>query len=763
MTATGMSPDLNLRGASIYFSGTQNASQPKGQDSEIAYISFAIPESIYRYGQVSSYGIHIEGAATSAGIGAYAMHYATIASNTDIAETITWNNSGGGYSSQMDYSGSIGASQAFSLTAGGTASLNQPYLILQVSATRWDTSAQYSGYINWQKSYLDVTYVDNRPVSNFTNYPTRQSSTHDFKLEWSYLSNISSKQSKYTIDYQRDGGAWTRLISEAKNTQSYTVPANTLTTAGNYKFRIQTVDSNSHTSVASISTNTTVIYNPIPQVSLDWQTVSLNQVATLPLTWSFKSEDSNTQTNFTIQWSSNNGTSWTTISQNTEDQYYTFAMKAFPVGTIKLRFQVTDSAGWKSALIEKTFTVYKQTPVVTCGYPSNVAVSTKNTIIATWSYVEEIVRGQASYELMWSSDNGSTWTTITETTSNQYYSFAVNTFPTGTILWKIRAKDIDGTWSEWNSTSFEAIGQTSAPVITSVSNSSVPTISWTVSSQDCFEINIRKENELIYASQLIIGASTRSYKVPVMLENGFYSAEMRVLNSYGVYTEWTTYSFRINLSAPAAPTSVDVYLESDYSISISGTGATGVQTYAVRKDNETNEVKLLGSFIGNEIRDYSVPLNKSYSYSLRSYGGENQAGYTDGRWVPMNIKLENHVLIHASADRSKYVDIFKSSDHKWNVGKKNAYTRSYFFTIGRKYPVCERTIWDTSTRTISAWVSDADLETLEAIENEDVYFRTDKEAFLADMTLAIGETYAGGGRFVTITITRLSENEVSVL
>lgn len=327
----------------------------------------------------------------------------------------------------------------------------------------------------------------------------------------------------------------------------------------------------------------------------------------------------------------------------------------------------------------------------------------------------------------------------------------------------VRAKDNDGTWSLWDKAIFTATGQTEAPHITGVTNESIPTVTWTVDSQDCFEVRLLDANgKYIYKSQLQMGADVRSFKIPVMLDNGTYSVEVRALNEYGIYTAWSSYSFRIDLEKPAAPTNIFIALDNDFAVMVSGTAVAGTITYVVRKDLVTGEIKVIDRYIGNTIKDYSAGFDHPYAYTLRAYGGSDNAGFSDGEWLSIRIPIRNHVVLHNHNEMNIFVDMYKNSND-WNVSRSDSYDRVYAFTIGREHPVVERTDWNTSTRVFNAWVSDEDLVLLREMHNHDVYYRSDHESFLADIVIKEGDNYVNGGKLVNIKVTRLDENEVDVL
>lgn len=91
-----------------------------------------------------------------------------------------------------------------------------------------------------------------------------------------------------------------------------------------------------------------------------------------------------------------------------------------------------------------------QTPSVTNLAPANNA-NLDSTIPQTFSWTfNDPGDSQSAASLRYSTDGGTTWTTVTTTTATSY-TFAANTFASGsTVLWQVQVTDSPGLTSDWS-------------------------------------------------------------------------------------------------------------------------------------------------------------------------------------------------------------------------------------------------------------------------------------------------------------------------
>lgn len=746
------------------------------RDSKAAYMCFEIPDilkqphirvksitfsAVKKYCKVSVWNNQYS-RWTNTNVTEMVMDLILMYSNTDAIGSMTWNNN--------PYSGaetiahvpvkvnSVAADSRFWYTYQFPEQLsiaNYSFLVAKLEGTT--ESGYYTGCIaGGSTEEIEIEYEDIRPKVNISSYPNKLNSVNPAEIRWSFSSPSGLPQNAIQFAYRLDNvGDWTFLDYTETGYQYYSIKGDTFP-AGNVYL---SMCANDTSMVASEWTEPVKIevYNPIPKVSFtNWTITSFNNAASLPVNWSVSSESGFTQERYLLQWNVNGG-AWNDIS-GTQEQFYTFDPKTIPAGRINFRIKVWDSHGFESEWAQVSFTSYDQKPVVTIGYPNDVVINNQNDVIFTWYFYEEVMRGQSEFELRWTSDNGATWHTVSEGSSEQLWKFSAGTFPTGIIIWEIQVTDTDCESSEWVRASFESSGATDAPQITDVSNSPIPTITWMADSQDCFEIVIKSEGKKIYESLLQSGHNVRSFTCNVMLDNGVYVAEMRVLNEYGIYTAWSSYSWILNLPKPEAPRDIFAFIEHNFAVSVDGTVPSGNAAYVVRKESDDSEAVILGRYIGNTFYDFKTALNKDYRYSLRTLNLDGTAGYSDGNWVSAKIS-EDGAVIHDTRDMSRFVYLF-ASNSMWSVKTVDNGTKSFVKCIGRQHPVVERMEWIDSTRTITAWVSDEDYEKLTDMSiNASVYYRGNGESWKADMAIAQVEEYVNGGQIVTVTLTRLDDDE----
>lgn len=491
--------------------------------------------------------------------------------------------------------------------------------------------------------------------------------------------------------------------------------------------------------------------------------IALNNAATIEFTWTYEDDREFGQSKYEFGFSYDN-VNWTNVIENSSETSYHAPPDKFNAGTVYWRIKVFNTEGFESEYVYGAFTSVLNVPSVTASYPNDVNLNNSSKSIFTWDFTEEVSVGQKTYEIGWSSDGGANWRTASIASDRHYHEYPANTFPVGNIRWRIRATNNFNKISGYSYAEFTAIGQTAAPVIVSVSQDAIPIVTWTSQYQDCFELRIRQGGKIIYESGLTPGSDVRSFRCNVMLADGVYSVEIRMVNTYGYYTEWNTYSYVLGTAKPQAAQVSEVSVQKDFGVKISGVVPAGLKAYVVRKNAKTNETVIVGEY-EREFYDYTAPLNQEYFYTIRTYNAAVLGGYTDGAWKRVFIEADGMVL-HDAADMKNFIHAHFSEDTLFQVDRTDTYAKTFHNVIGRKYPVKEQMDWMTSQREAAVWLSDGEYERIRDISLTagNVYYRAEKEAFLCDMEIQLTGRYVGGGKFLKISLNRLDENaEVNLL
>ena len=465
----------------------------------------------------------------------------------------------------------------------------------------------------------------------------------------------------------------------------------------------------------------------------------------------------------TLYWKYTTDSNYTSVALSSSATTYTFAANTFRKANIQWYIKATDKYNYSVSTVVQTVGV-GITPTVEISYPRDVNIRTANRQIFTWEMKESIPTGQKSYELQYKKSTDSTWTTITRTSSAQYHSFAENTFVAGDYSWKIKVTNNDGISTSYVTANFKTIGATAAPNITSVTNSSIPTINWQISSQDTFELEIYDNNGRIYESGIRPGTNIRKFTPNIMLLDGNYIVKMRAMNEYGYFTEWTEYAFVINAEKPEAVECV-VYANSSHGVivqcGVSNNYPEGLILFVLRRRYGTKEWDILGRLPSdNRFIDNTIVTDIKYEYALRNY--KELKGFSDSNIVTMVINYKGSYIYEGD----EFVQLYITEDEQFEKVHTPSKTYSYSYTIGRKYPVRESSEWMNHNTNLSCYITFEDYEKLEQFyeNNTALWFKDKNFSFRCAIdSIQIRETLLGKGYSINISLARTDEDEVMLI
>lgn len=578
------------------------------------------------------------------------------------------------------------------------------------------------------------------------------------------------------------GLSYNVLVKNARKHKWYSEKENITITAGKgkreYDFTVgipgiqQVIDSDDDTILLRLrvknSLNSINIHNLYEEnVWLRGETYSLAPVLQNPnpanvtiyankeqtFSWEYEG-DGTEQESYEIGWSSDNGSTWNTKKISSSAKESVYPKGTFPEKLIRWRVKVTNEEGTSSGYLVSEFLSVIQRPIVTVDFPNEINISNEKEQIFTWNYSGEDL-AQKKYEIGWSSNNGSTWNSEEIISSNAFHVFSAGTFPTGEILWRIRATNSDGYVGEYDYGKFESVGKSEAPEIQSVSQNAIPTIIWTASNQEAFEICIKGEN-VDYGSGLVAGTETRSFRPNLMLEDGIYEIYIRILNTYGMYSEWGMGSILLNTEKPPYPP-VLLLKENDlYGVTLHGYNSSG-RGFFVRKGSSANRDIVIGESInGKGIIDCDLQPGQEYTYVFREYSG----GYLDSTESIYKCEFTG-VVFHDVENVENMVHIELSEDEFVNVdatlGKNVVYKKS----IGREFPIKEADECKTERIVVTGFLKTEEYHRAYELFylGKKVLFRDKNHCCHADICNFQKREYFEMGYIVTITFERLDRNE----
>ena len=302
----------------------------------------------------------------------------------------------------------------------------------------------------------------------------------------------------------------------------------------------------------------------------------------------------------------------------------------------------------------------------------------------------------------------------------------------------------EATWT------FDLTGETNAPEITSVTQNSYPTVTWTASSQIAWELQISNSNGIVYKTGMVPD-NARSFTVPQLLEDGQYSLEMRCTNAYGIITAWSSYFLELAPTKPDAPEGIIVSARNDFGISINCNDIeTTGKLLAVRRKNSDSVPEVLGEYNGSFV-DYLIGLDDPHEYTIRNY----VEGYADGDWID-GVLAYSGVVIRDADNYSNFVHVWMSEDKTINYINDDDRSNILTQCVGRKFPISELGEWLTVERSFTGYVSKEGFKQLQKMKlnSTHVLLQSKEEYFPCYMQTADQGEY-NDGRIVTFKMTRI--------
>lgn len=334
--------------------------------------------------------------------------------------------------------------------------------------------------------------------------------------------------------------------------------------------------------------------------------------------------------------------------------------------------------------------VYEDTPpnVPTPIRPIGDYKDGKSVICFEWEYNSDVGGTQKAFDLQWSIDQVN-WTTISQTTANNYYEMPADTLPGGNVYWRVRCyNEYDEVGEYCLAQSFYAVGAPTIPAISAVTDTmSRPTISWSAFYQQVYQLQIMRDDSIVYDSGDRPSINVRQYKVTAFLTDATYTARMRIKNEYDLWSAWSETTFTLSTVKPDKP-SIAIQT-SAYGIELNfSTSPTDGYTLIYRSEYNKSNYICIGKTTATAYQDNAVCNNAEYKYFVRAVAADETYEDSDVKFIQASFR---HSLI---APVSDLTNVFA---FKWNLNSppKRVYNRNInsasVYYAGRMYPVDEPT------------------------------------------------------------------------
>lgn len=242
----------------------------------------------------------------------------------------------------------------------------------------------------------------------------------------------------------------------------------------------------------------------------------------------------------TFYWKEHGASTYQSISVTPGAKKVDIPAETFPAASsIDYYVRVVCNSGVTSDSAVVTSSTADTIPTATPETPKTTVEETDAQIVFSWNVANDSGSLPIKSELQYSTNNGTSWADLaTILGSNTEYTAPADTFSAGSILWRVRAYNIDNVAGEWSSASFVALGAPPAP---SILSDGLPfaTITWQSSGQQAYQIEMDGEDLGTFFG------TDKTYKVQTPLSDGSHTVRVRVQNEYGLWSQYGSSSFNV--------------------------------------------------------------------------------------------------------------------------------------------------------------------------------------------------------------------------
>lgn len=275
----------------------------------------------------------------------------------------------------------------------------------------------------------------------------------------------------------------------------------------------------------------------------------------------------------TFYWSSDNGSTWNSVAVQANSSEMVLPAETLPTGTIMWYVTATDDQGTTASSDTYTISTADVSHTATPVYPNSSLENGDAPIRFIWTDASDTNTAPTGADLQYSTD-GSTWTTFAQPrTSATEIDAPASTFPSGTVLWRVRSLNADGVAGAWSDPlSFVCFAAPDAPII-STNEKPLLTVTWQSEGQQAYKVIVDGKTYGPYFG------TSKSFTVPDFLSDGTHTVAVSVQNEYSLWSlidpenDAGTISVTVT-NVPGEPVTLTGLFDRDAELSWSTTDAT---------------------------------------------------------------------------------------------------------------------------------------------------------------------------------------------
>lgn len=250
-----------------------------------------------------------------------------------------------------------------------------------------------------------------------------------------------------------------------------------------------------------------------------------------------------------------------------------------------------------------------------------------------WEHTISTASLPRGYEIQYR-ESDSQWQTLIDQkqTDQTYYDVPANTLPAGNLEWRVRTYNSNLTPGNWSdSASIIVRSAPPAPIITSVTSSPRPVISWQSEGQIQAEVRINDSTRSVLSA-------AKSYRWEDFLPDGFITVNVRVKNQFDLWSPWASAQTTIK-NTPSGQITLSASV-SNYAVSLS-INSTYPQNYIYRDD------VLIGKAVKREGVDTAFTYLDGTALGSHSYyamGVDDQSNYQQSERITEKVSVPFGVI-----------------------------------------------------------------------------------------------------------------------
>ncbi len=283
---------------------------------------------------------------------------------------------------------------------------------------------------------------------------------------------------------------------------------------------------------------------------------------------------------------------------------------------------------------------------------SPAGVFTQGDVTFVWSHTTAYGSQQYAYDLQYSTNNGSSWTSIESHKITPNTTKAYTLTDAGTYKWRVRTYNSNDVAGEWAEASFINVVPANPPSNLSVNTKGRPTVIWAATSQSAYQIQFLLGNSIAYDSGAVYTSQTSHFVNQYFDDNRSYVVRLRIYNALGEVSEWVETGYQ---QTPVTDV-VFTTMSADGGATITVTNASDFEKLFLLRNN-----KPIAGFSETYTDKYAVGL---VNYSVVGVTDQDQSDIQtsgiritypqasivmlNGQIIPVNKRVDNAFEIQTS-------------------------------------------------------------------------------------------------------------------